>query len=97
MAVTVASFKEAFPEFKGTAADDAKLAARLAQVEVRVVSAWGTWRDEVVMLELAESLTGQTSGRRARKVDGGTGKSTYGEKLDQLKKTFALTRRTGTP
>lgn len=95
MSATVAGFKSAFSEFAGKA--DAEIAARLAMVELRVSSDWGTWRDEVVYLELADSLAGTPGGRRARKVDDGKGRNIYHEKLNQLKETFALTRRTGTP
>lgn len=97
MTVTVASFKAAFPEFKGTSADDDRLATHLAQVELRVRSDWDTWRDEVVMLELAKALTGSVAGRRGRKVDTGNGRSVYDDRLTELKRTFALSRRLGTP
>lgn len=91
MAVTVDSFKARFPEFKGSRVE---LAAALAQIELRVSETFGALRDEVVMLELADTLTGSPDGRRARKVDPGRAAgSVYRQKLDELRRIHAATRR----
>ena len=91
MAVTVDSFKAAHPEF--AANPTGQLTVKLAAVEARVSDDWGALRDEVVMLELADTLASAPAGMRARKVDDGKGRNVYHEKLMQLKAAHALTRR----
>lgn len=94
MAADVATFKTRFSEFATT--PDPTIAAVLASVELRVSSTYGAIREEVVLLEAADTLSAGTQGRNARTTKdqtGGSG-STYATKLAELQNTHALTRRT---
>jgi hypothetical protein len=79
MAVSVASFKVAFPEF--VKSDPAMLTAQLAMVELEVSDSFGESRDLAVMLKLADVLAQGPAGRDARMVPKGVENafsSTYG-------------------
>lgn len=79
MAVTVASFLVAFPEFQK--AGTPMLEAQLALVELEVSDSFGDSRDLAVMLKLADALALSPWGRDARLVPKGVDNafsSTYG-------------------
>lgn len=79
MAVTVAAFVEAFPEFAKAGA--AMVEARLAFAELEVSDSFGDSRDLAVMLRLADDLALSPWGRDARMVPKGVDNafsSTYG-------------------
>lgn len=93
MAVTVSTFKVAFPEF--SKAGDAMLTAQLAQAELEVSDSFGDRRDLVVMLTLADNLANSPWGRDARmvpvnKVNGAQMQSTYAVRLQALKEVNAV-------
>lgn len=87
MAVSTASFLLAYPEFVG--AGTSLLTAQLAQAELLVSDAFGTQRDLVVMLVLADALARSPSGRDA-KLDGPGDVTVYQHTLDRLKTANAL-------
>ncbi len=92
MTATVADFKIAFPEFASR--DSAQLAATLARVELRVSSSLGDLRDEVVYLQLADTLAAGAQGRPSRKQrDASNAQTTYATKLQELLEFHALSRR----
>lgn len=82
MAVTVASFKAAFPAFR--AAGDTMLAAQLAFAEATVSDSFGATRDEMVMLRLAMQLEAMPEGRDARMQVAGEARSTYAVRFREL-------------
>ena len=94
MVATVAGFVTRFPEFSTTPALQAQ--AVLADVELRVSATYGDLRDQVVYLELADTLSASTAGRNARTTKDQTGskQSTYAAKLAELQNAHALGRRT---
>lgn len=85
MAVTVDSFKTAFPEF--VKAGDAMLTAQLALVELEVSDSFGDSRDLAVMLKLADALALSPWGRDARLIPKGVDNaftSTYGQRFQKM-------------
>ena len=88
MAVTTASFLIAYPEFRNAGA--AMLAAQLAQVEIVVSDSFGTQRDQVVMLTLADRLATSPAGRDARLTTEKAPTSTYSVELERLKSANAV-------
>ncbi|MEY4548251.1 MAG: hypothetical protein RL685_4446 [Pseudomonadota bacterium] len=82
MAVTVASFKVAFPEF--LRAEDPMLEAQLAMAELEVSDAFEESRDLAVMLRLADNLALSPWGRDARLVGTRATSSTYGERFARM-------------
>ena len=90
VAVTVASFKAAFPAFRG--AGDTMLAAQLAMAELTVSDSFGAHRDEMVMLRLAMMLEAMPEGRDARTVapDGSGPTSTYAVRFAELAQANAV-------
>lgn len=92
MAVTVASFKVAFPEFGK--AGDPMLEAQLALVELEVSDAFGDSRDLAVMLKLADALALSPWGRDARMVPKGVDNafsSTYGVRFSAMAEANGVT------
>lgn len=88
MAVSVASFVVAFPEF--SKAGDPMLAAQLALAELQVSDSFGDERDAALMLRLADNLALSPWGRDAKMVSP-TGKtSTYGERFERMAVANAL-------
>lgn len=88
MAVTVASFLVAYPTF--TNAGTALLTSQLAQVELIVSDSFGTQRDQVVMLTLADRLATSPAGRDARLTTEKVPTSTYSVELERLKSANAV-------
>lgn len=82
MAVTVASFKVAFPEFKK--AGDPMLEEQLALAELEVSDAFGDSRDLAVMLRLADNLAMSPWGRDARLLPPKAETSTYGARFQRM-------------
>ncbi|HEY6056217.1 MAG TPA: hypothetical protein VIU86_19965 [Gaiellaceae bacterium] len=85
MAVTIAAFKVAFPEF--TRAGDPMLEAQLALVELEVSDSFGDSRDLAVMLRLADTLALSPWGRDARMIPKGVDNafsSTYGLRFQRM-------------
>lgn len=92
MAVSVASFKVAFPEF--LKAGDPMVAAQLAFVELEVSDSFGDSRDLAVMLKLADALALSPWGRDARLVPKGVDNaftSTYGVRLRAMAEANGIT------
>lgn len=79
MAVSVASFLVAFPEF--LKAGDAMIAAQLALTELEVSDSFAEQRDQAVMLRLADALALSPWGRNARMVTPSAATSTYGTRF----------------
>jgi hypothetical protein len=79
VAVTVASFKVAFPEF--LKAGDPMLEAQLALAEIQVSDSFEDERDHAVMLRLADNLALSPWGRNARLVSEKATTSTYGDRF----------------
>lgn len=93
MAVSVSTFKAAYPEF--AKAGDTLLTEQLAQVELEVSDSWADRRDTVVMLTLADTLANSPWGRDARMVPVDksgrvTGSSPYGIRLDAMKRAHGI-------
>ncbi len=88
MAVSVASFKAAFPAFRN--AGDTMLTAQLAFAEVTVSDSFGAQRDEMVMLRLAMMLEAMPEGRDARLKVEGESKSTYAVRFEELARANAV-------
>ncbi len=91
MAVTVAAFKVAFPEF--LKAGDAMLTAQLALVELEVSDSFGDSRDLAVMLKLGDALALSPWGRDARMVPKGVDNafsSTYGVRYRAMAEANAV-------
>ena len=96
MAVTVASFKVAYPEF--VKAEDATIEAHLAQTELDVSDSFGDVRDQAVMLHLADALALSPFGRNARMVSPSASTSTYGERFRRMAEANAVSAsRLGSP
>lgn len=92
MAVTVASFKVAFPEF--VKAGDPMLEAQLALVELEVSDSFGDSRDLAVMLKLGDALALSPWGRDARMVPKGVDNafsSTYGLRFQRMAEANGVT------
>lgn len=92
MAVTVAAFKVAFPEF--LKAGDAMVEAQLAFTELEVSDSFGDSRDLAVMLKLADSLALSPWGRDARMVPKGVENafsSTYGLRFTRMAEANGIT------
>lgn len=97
MAASVDVFKERFPEFKSR--EPAQLEAALAAAEERTDDQFDTEaeRDEIVYLQMAETLSAGTQGRNARpqrNAVGGKSSTSYSNKLFELQSIHALSRRT---
>ena len=88
MAVTISTFKAAYPSFVN--AGDEMLTAQLAQVELIVSDSFGDQRDQVVMLTLADRLSSMPEGRDARLTAEGGPRSTYAPELERLKAANAV-------
>jgi hypothetical protein len=85
MAVSIASFKVAFPEF--ARAGDPMLEAQLALTELEVSDSFGDSRDLAVMLRLADTLALSPWGRDARMIPKGVDNafsSTYGLRFQRM-------------
>ncbi len=96
MAVSVASFKVAYPEF--AKASDGLVAAHLAPVELAVSDSFAEQRDQAVMLRLADTLALSVWGRNARLVAPSDGASTYGQRFRAMAEANALSAsRLGSP
>lgn len=96
MAVTVASFKVAYPEF--AKAGDPMLEAQLALVELDVSAAFGDQRDAAVMLRLADTLALSPWGRDARVVAPLATRSVYGDRFTRMAEALAVSSsRLGSP
>jgi hypothetical protein len=90
MAASTASFLLAYPEFAN--AGTTLLTAALADAELLVSDSFGTQRDSVVYLTMADSLSRSPSGRDAKLEPGGTtAGTTYQHTLDRLKSANAVT------
>jgi hypothetical protein len=87
LAVSTASFLLAYNEFAN--AGTALLTAHLAQAEALTSDSFGTQRDLVVMLVMADSLSRSPSGRDAKLAD--DEKTVYQHTLDRLKSANAVT------
>ena len=88
MAVTVASFKVAYPEFGK--AGDPMIEAQLAQVELEVSDSFGDSRDAAVMLRLADTLALSPWGRDARSASPRNSATTYGERFQRMAEANAV-------
>ena len=88
MAVTVSSFKIAYPSFVN--AGDTLLTAQLAQVELEVSDGFAEQRDAVVMLLLADRLSSMPEGRDARMTTDEQPTSTYRKRYDELCAAYAV-------
>lgn len=92
MAVTVASFLLAYPEFT-RAPDvvdvDTHLADAILEVDAEV---WGDKTDKGVALTLAHSLALSPFGQMS-KLSADDGESTYGKRLQQLKEQVTCAHR----
>jgi len=96
LAVTVASFKAAYPEF--AKAGDPMIAAHLAHVELEVSDSFGDQRDQAVMLRLADTLALSSFGRNARLVAPTDGATTYGQRFRAMAEANAVSAsRLGSP
>ncbi len=85
MAVSVASFKAAYPAFRLT--DETMLAARLAEVEACTSDLWAEKRDLAVCLQLADALTNDPMGRDAQVTD--NQETAYRRRFVQLSRALA--------
>lgn len=91
MAVTLASFLVAFPEF--LKAGDPMIEAQLALVELEVSDTFGDSRDLAVMLKLADALALSPWGRDARMVPKGVDNafsSAYGVRFRAMMEANAV-------
>ncbi len=96
MAVSVASFLVAYPEFQK--AGDAMIGAQLALVELEVSDSFAEQRDQAVMLRLADTLALSAWGRNARMVTPNGPSSTYGERFQSMAESNAVSAsRLGSP
>jgi hypothetical protein len=89
--VSVASFLVRHPEFVN--AGTALLTQALADIELEVsADAFGSQRDAVVCLKLADRLASSPSGRDARMVmgEGANQSTTYRRQLDELMQANAV-------
>jgi len=93
MAVTTASFLEAFAEFEPLSEQYPDLVdAHLARAERRVSVSWPSdIRDDIVELQLAHQLSMSPAGRNAKLSEPGVC-SAYEEELKLRKKAFAYGR-----
>jgi hypothetical protein len=87
MAASTASFLLAYPEFAN--AGTPLLTAALAEAELLVSDSFGTQRDSVVYLTMADALARSPSGRDAKLAD--DEKTVYQHTLDRLKSANAVT------
>jgi hypothetical protein len=88
MAASVEGFLVAYPEFRN--AGTALLTSQLAQVEIIVSDSFGTQRDQVVYLTLADRLATSPAGRDARLTTEKAPTSTYSVELERLKSANAV-------
>lgn len=88
MAVSIASFKVAFPEF--LKAGDPMLTAQLAQAELEVSDLFEDQRDHAVMLRMADNLALSPWGRDARLIPAKATSSPYGERFQRLAEANAV-------
>lgn len=88
MAVSVASFLVAYPEF--LKAGEPMIAAQLALVELEVSDSFGDQRDSAVMLRLADTLALSPFGRNARMVSPSAATSTYGQRFTAMAESNAV-------
>lgn len=96
MAVNVASFLVAYPEF--LKAGEPMIGAQLALVELEVSDSFGDQRDQAVMLRLADTLALSPFGRNARLVAPTAATSTYGKRFTAMAESNAVSAsRLGSP
>jgi hypothetical protein len=87
----ISEFVDLYPEF--TAIQEARLITLLDAVDGRVDPEFGVRRDEVIYLELADTLSVSAAGRSVRKPREGNKQSNYSAKLQELREIHALGRR----
>ena len=96
MAVSVASFLVAYPEFQK--AGEPMIAAQLAMVELEVSDSFAEQRDQAVMLRLADTLAMSSWGRNARMISPNAATTTYGMRFLAMAESNALSAsRLGSP
>jgi hypothetical protein len=96
VAVSVASFLVAYPEF--LKADSAMVAAQLALVQLEVSDSFDEQRDSAVMLRLADTLALSPFGRNARMVAPTAATSPYGQRFMTMAESNAVSAsRLGSP